>query len=102
LYGRSVQKRAPGLFLEKLRYKAANAGGTVIEFATRSTALSQTCQCGNRQKKQLKERWHNCHHCGIHVQRDLYSAYLARFVNENRLDTIQASEAWTGAGILLE
>jgi len=101
-YGGSVQRRAPGLFLEKLRYKAANAGGEVIEFSTRATALSQTCQCGNKQKKQLKDRWHNCSICGIHAQRDLYSAHLARFVNENRLDTTQALVAWAGADILLE
>jgi putative transposase len=102
LYGKSIQRRAPGLFLEKLRHKAANAGGEVIEFSTRTTALSQTCQCGNKQKKQLKDRWHHCTQCGIYAQRDLYSAYLARFVNAHRLDTIQAAEAWAGAGILLE
>ena len=34
--------------------------------------------------------------------RDLYSAYLAHFVKEDRLDTPHAVEAWAGAGILLE
>jgi len=101
-YGKSIGRRAPGLFLEKLRYKAANAGGEVIEFSTRSTALSQTCQCGHRRKKALSERWHHCEQCGIRAQRDLYSAYLARFVHENRLDTFHANEAWAGAGVLLE
>lgn len=99
-YGRSVSKRAPGLFIEKLRYKAANAGGEVIEFSTRSTALSQMCQCGNKRKKALSERWHHCKECGIRGQRDLYSAYLARFVHEDRLDTSRADEAWVGAGAL--
>lgn len=102
LYGRSIQKRAPGFFLAKLRCKAANAGGEVIEFKTRTTALSQTCQCGHKQKKLLKERWHQCSLCAITAQRDLYSAYLARFVNDDRLDTSQALMAWAGAGILLE
>ncbi|NBX84742.1 MAG: transposase [Gammaproteobacteria bacterium] len=101
-FGKSVGKRAPGLFIERLRYKAENAGGQVIEFNTRTTALSQTCQCGQKQKKALKERWHCCGVCGIEVQRDLYSAYLARFVNENQLDRSQAIAAWPGAEILLE
>ena len=33
---------------------------------------------------------------------DLYSAYLACFVQDNELDTSQAQAAWTGVGILLE
>lgn len=101
-FGKSVGQRAPGLFIERLRYKAENAGGQVIEFNTRTTALSQTCQCGQKQKKALKERWHCCAVCGIAVQRDLYSAYLARFVDENQLDRSQAIAAWPGAEILLE
>ena len=101
-FGKSVGKRAPGLLIEILRRKAANAGGEVIEFNTRTTALSQSCQCGNKQKKALKERWHDCQHCGTRAQRDLYSAFLARFVQENKLDRSQAQDAWPGAGILLE
>ena len=88
--------------MEILRRKAENAGGEVIEFNTRTTALSQSCQCGNKRKKALKDRWHDCQQCGIHAQRDLYSAFLARFVQENKLDRSQALCAWPGAGILLE
>ena len=101
-FGRSVSVRAPGLFIEKLRRKAESAGGEVIEFNTRSTALSQMCHCGNKCKKSLNERWHHCNVCGTSAQRDLYSAFLARYVCENRLDTSQALKAWAGAGILLE
>lgn len=101
-FGKSVGKRAPGLLIEILRRKAENAGGEVIEFNTRTTALSQSCQCGNKQKKALKDRWHDCQQCGIQAQRDLYSAFLARFVQENKLDSSQALCAWPGAGILLE
>ena len=54
-FGKSVGKRAPGSLLEILRRKAANAGGEVIEFNTGTTALSQSCHCGNRQKKALKD-----------------------------------------------
>jgi len=101
-FGKSVGRRAPGTFLAKLRYKAVNAGGEVIEFNTRTTALSQVCQCGAKQKKKLKERWHNCPKCGINVQRDVYSAHLACFVESDRLDADQAKRAWSGADILLE
>lgn len=101
-FGKSVGFRAPGLFLEILRRKAERAGGEVVEFNTRTTALSQTCHCGHKKKKLLKERWHRCDACGIVSQRDLYSAFLARFVENNRLDAFQAGSAWASAGILLE
>lgn len=100
-FGKSIGRCAPGLFMEKLRYKAANAGGEVIEFKTSTTALSQRCHCGERKKKPLKQRWHMCS-CGVRAQRDLYSAFLARFVKEERLDRSQAVAAWPGAGIFLE
>ena len=102
IFGKSVGRHAPGLFLEKLRYKAANAGGEVIEFNTKTTALSQSCQCGEQCKKKLNQRWHHCPKCGVRAQRDLYSGFLARFVQNNRLDAEQAVKAWAGAGILLE
>lgn len=44
LYGRSVGKRAPGMFVSHLKRKAESAGGKVVEFPTYSTKLSQTCQ----------------------------------------------------------
>ena len=100
-FGKSVGARAPGKFIEMLRYKAENAGGEVIEFNTRTTALSQMCHCGIRKKKQLSDRWHDCV-CGAYAQRDLYSGFLARHVIDNRLDTHRAQDAWSGAGILLE
>ena len=50
-------------------------------------------------KKALKDRWHECHSCRIKAQRDLYSAYLACFVQDNELDTSQAQADWTGVGI---
>ena len=42
--------------------------------------------CAKVQKKSLKERTHQCD-CGIHMQRDLFSAYLTIFVDsKNKLD----------------
>ncbi|MHA1828613.1 MAG: hypothetical protein ACTSX6_08195 [Candidatus Heimdallarchaeaceae archaeon] len=100
-WGKAVGSRAPGMFLSMIRRKAESAGGEIVEFPTQSTKLSQTCHCGNTRKKTLSVRWHNCA-CGVGpVQRDLYSGFLARFVEGKRLDTLQAANAWTGAKPLL-
>lgn len=95
LYGRSVGKRAPGMFVAHLKRKAENAGGKVVEFPTYSTKLSQTCQCGRSEKKSLKQRVHKCQ-CGVHAQRDLYSAFLAKYIDPetNVLQVNQVLSAW--------
>lgn len=100
-YGKSVGARAPGLFVSILRSKAERAGGQVEEFSAYKTALSQTCHCGIKKKKKLSERMHLCK-CGVKSQRDLYSAYLARFVEKNNLNTLLAYKSWVAAGPLLE
>jgi hypothetical protein len=81
-YGKSVGMRAPGMFVEQLRRTVASTGGTLIEVSTRSTKLSQFCHgCGRHIKKSLSQRWHHCA-CGIGpVQRDLYSAFLAAYLD---------------------
>jgi transposase len=79
LFGKSVGKRAPGMFVSHLKSKAERAGGQVVEIPTHSTKLSQTCQCGRVKKKTLKERVHRCE-CGVVAQRDLYSALLAKHI----------------------
>jgi transposase len=101
-YGRSVGMRAPGMFVEHLRRKAASAGAEVIEFPTRTTQLSQTCHnCGTVKKKSLSQRWHKCD-CGIEAQRDLYSAFLAMCVEDRRLNADRAKAAWSGVDALLQ
>jgi putative transposase len=85
-----------------LRRKAESAGAEVIEFPTRTTRLSQTCHgCGTVKKKSLAERWHKCD-CGVEAQRDLYSAFLARCVEDGRLNADRAKAAWSGADVLLQ
>ncbi len=79
LFGKSVGKRAPGIFVSHLKSKAERAGGKVVEIPTYSTKLSQTCQCGRVKKKNLCERIHQCE-CGVVAQRDLYSALLAKHI----------------------
>ncbi len=68
----------------------------------RVARLSQTCHgCGKIQKKLLRERVHQCA-CGIIMQRDLYSAFLARHTDrEGVLHADQAEAAWSGAEPLL-
>lgn len=95
MFGKSIGAKAPGLFVEQLRRKAENAGGSVSEIETRTTRLSQTCLCGTIRKKLLKERWHTCE-CGAHLQRDLLSAYLAMFVENNILDLKAANKGFPG------
>ncbi|KLU62420.1 putative transposase DNA-binding domain protein [Peptococcaceae bacterium CEB3] len=99
-FGKSVGVRAPGMFVDILQRKAESAGGEVNKFNTRTTALSQVCHCGERHKKPLKQRVHECT-CGVMMQRDLYSAYLARFVKDDVLHATEASLAWSGAQSLL-
>jgi transposase len=99
-FGKSVGFRAPGMFVMMLRRKAESAGGLVNEFPA-SLGLSQTCHaCATIEKKNLSQRWHHCD-CGVHAQRDLYSAFLAKHVEGNGLDMRQAQLAWPGAEPLL-
>ncbi len=84
-----------------LTRKAESARGQVVEFNTQTTALSQTSVCGRRAPKRLSERVHRCI-CGVVMQRDLFSAYLARFVRDDTLQLAKASESWPGAELLLD
>lgn len=96
MFGKSVGMRAPGMYMNLLRRKAVNAGGRVEEFNTWTTRLSQTCICGKILKKPLKQRVHHCECEADGIQRDIFSAYLAQFVNENKLDAGEALKAFSG------
>jgi len=108
-YGRSVKDRAPGMFMEIIRCKAENAGGSVTEFSTKTTKLSQYChKCGEYTKKPLSQRIHTC--CNLNIQRDIYSAFLAGSVVENSgespggsiLDTADVSKRWRSTEAVLQ
>jgi putative transposase len=68
-WGKSIGFKSPSSFQSELIRKAENAGGTVLIFSTQKTALSQTCLCGNKQKKSLSQRVHHCPVCGLKMQR---------------------------------
>jgi hypothetical protein len=91
------------MFVSLLSRLAESAGGHVIELNSRRAKLSQRCHCGAVVKKPLRQRWHECA-CSVSAQRDLYSAYLARFVNPETtvLKARQAEDAWRTAEPLLQ
>lgn len=101
-YGKSIGKRAPSMLMAILGRKAKAFGGSVRRFSTQTTKLSQVDHTtGLYTKKPLSQREHVLSD-GSRVQRDLYSALLARFVgNDDRLDLTMANRAWSGAGPLL-
>jgi putative transposase len=98
-FPRSVGDRAPGMFVETIRRKASSAGGDrLYEYSTYTTALSQSCLCGDRKKKLRSQRVHRCG-CGIKEHRDLFSAYLGLHVHKgadglDRLDLEAAKTGW--------
>lgn len=83
-YGKSVKVRAPGMFVEQLRRKAESAGGGLVDLHTWALKMSQydhiTQLCT---KKPLSQRWHVLGDGSGVVQRDIYSAFLARCVMSN-------------------
>ncbi|MHB8255115.1 MAG: nuclease/transposase family protein [Acidiferrobacter sp.] len=84
-YGKSVKVRAPGMFVEQLRRKAESAGGKLIDLHTWSLKLSQYDHpTQTYTQKPLSQRWHVLGDGSGVVQRDIYSAFLARCVRDNR------------------
>src|SRR5260370_2615665 len=70
------------MFIDHLKRTVASTGGTLHEVPTRTTKLSQYCHgCGTFVPKPLSQRLHQCP-CGIGpVQRDLYAAFLAAYLD---------------------
>jgi len=93
---------------EKMSAKPSSFGGSVVEFSTRTTKLSQYChKCGKYTKKPLSQRIHTC--CNLNIQRDIYSAFLAgSVVAENKaegsthcLDTADVKKRWRSTEAVL-
>ncbi len=99
-YGKAIAAKSPGFFQSELKRKAESAGGSFTKFSTRKTALSQTHLTGKRIKKSLSERVHH-DQTGIVMQRDLFSAFLARYVVENELLLQDAINAYPGMESIL-
>jgi putative transposase len=80
-YGKAISAKSPGFVQSELARKAVSAGGQFIKFSTQKTALFQTHLNGCRIKKSLSQRVHY-DETGMMMHRDLFSAYLCRFVND--------------------
>jgi len=102
-YGKAISAKSPGFVQSELVRKAENAGGSVIKFSTQTTALSQTHLDGTRIKKSLSQRVHrDCTGIPEH-HRDLFSAFLSRYVNQNKLVLQDMFNAYSGLEpVLLE
>ena len=100
-YGKAISAKSPGFVQSELIRKAEKAGGSVHKFSTQKTALSQTHLDGSRSKKTLSQRVHH-DATGITMHRDLFSAYLSRFVNQNdELSLQNAVSLYSGSESIL-
>lgn len=72
MLAKSVTDAGWSAFLQKLSYKAEDAGRELWKVDPRGT--SQRCVCGADVPKQLTERWHECGSCGLSIGRDHASA----------------------------
>ena len=96
LWGKSVGRKAPGLFVSELNRKALDVGGSVTRINCRKAKLSQfdhlTQAC---HKKPLSQRYHALGDGSGFVQRDLYSAFLAAHCSKDGdLDIPSAQQHW--------
>lgn len=100
-YGKSIGARAPGSFLELLTRKAERAGGSRIKQNARVLKTSQydhsTQACT---KKPLSQRWHVFGDGRGRVQRDVYSAFLAR--NACQTVDVDGVIGWAHDAVVLE
>ena len=100
-YGKAISAKSPGFVQSELVRKAEKAGGSVHKFSTQKTALSQTHLDGSRSKKTLSERVHH-DATGMTMQRDLFTAYLSRHVNQDdRLSLQDAASQYSGSESIL-
>jgi hypothetical protein len=98
-YGRSAKVRGVGMFVSILGNKLKAADGELI--GTRYTCLSRFDHIDSTPvKKPPNQRFHQFSD-GTRIGPDLCSAFLARFVHEDRLDASQAQWAWPTSQAML-
>ena len=74
---KSLTDAALGQFVRVLEWVAFKLGKRVIQIDPRGT--SQHCHaCLNKTPKSLKNRWHDCNHCGKSLPRDVNSGKLIK------------------------
>jgi putative transposase len=72
MLAKSVTDAGWSSLIDKLTYKAEEAGRLLIKVDPRGT--SQRCTCGASVPKTLGQRWHECQGCGLSAARDHVSA----------------------------
>jgi len=85
-FGKSLANKAPSKFLTILQNKLKIRGGLYYEINTRKVKASQYNHLNQQyNKKKLSQRWNyiNYQDKDIKIQRDLYSAYLIKNVNDD-------------------
>jgi hypothetical protein len=80
LWGKRIALFSPGMLVVALGSYASACGGWSRKASTYHTRLSQICPCGCDVSKTLKERVHDCDHCGLYADRDEISAALGSCV----------------------
>jgi hypothetical protein len=80
LWGKRIALFSPGTLIAALATESQATGGRLDRAGTRNTAMSQHCLCGQRVRKTLAQRVHDCPHCGLRGDRDIVSAVLAACV----------------------
>ncbi|WP_414586021.1 RNA-guided endonuclease TnpB family protein [Scytonema sp. PCC 10023] len=100
-YGKAISAKSPGFVQSELKRKAESANGSFTKFSTQKTALSQTHLDGSRIKKSLSERVHRDVTGIPEHHRDLFSAFLSRHVNQDKLSLQDALNEYPRAESLL-
>ena len=100
-FGKAIGRHAPGMITEELKRITGKLNLKLTIIDTYETALSQTCFCGIRLKKELTNRTHSCK-CGVMMNRDLFSAYLMCFIEDGKLHAAEASKSWQGSCNVLQ
>lgn len=85
-FGKSLANKAPSMFLTILSNKLKSKDGSFLEVNTKEVKASQYNHLNKKySRKKLCQRWNyfEYNNKSIKVQRDIYSAYLIKNVNEN-------------------
>jgi hypothetical protein len=104
MFGKSIGFRAPSMFMTILARKAEKADGRIVDINTWTAKLSQYDHVTNTcTKKPLSQRHHQVGN-QEEVQRDLYSAFLAKCVKPDAKSVCQreAIKAWPSTRLVLE
>jgi putative transposase len=72
-YGKHIRDAGWNMFANMLAYKAEGAGCKVV-FVNPENTSKMCSSCGSITEKTLRDRTHNCPHCGLIIDRDLNAA----------------------------